>query len=619
MESFDALLHKSIKAGKEFRFYTGAVLIISIVFSFLVFLSSDKTFTELLQRENGLISMMYMIMCGILAVVFLYLMSLYRHFFNTNIRNIGILIAMGMPRKRIKSVLFIRTAVPVIAAVVTGTVAGFGVYDIVILNGVIHAGGNMLQNISIVRMLSVIVLVLFVCYVGIMLSHSILNCKNIVDIVSEREMKMKRNSNVRVMAIVGLISLVGGNIFLLVNKIRAREYSNLVPVISIMVVIFGVYLSIFSFGYWFPAALEYRDKNRKNILLLNEIRNNFRNDAKALSAYAIINWINIFLFVVIVMLWKENGRLDFSDSPYDYVLEFEDQGYEDMMQFMNRNEKALCEWHILKSLEGETVYGETKIILIPEADYNKMTGQRLEIENGHMVVLSQLDRSMADIIYEPDGREWHYWEIDQEVPIDVCGVQFSFITDYEIWKYLINCEDSEQRILILSDDDFSMLTQHESLQYKLCVNIIEGMELDKSSLQENNQFVHILNKQEHFIKMQRENTILLVSLIAMLTVLNIILYFTQMLQYCSEKDSRRRDSYIQRTLGIKEEDKKKIRQKSLQIKNFLPVLGGGLTGCLCTICFIKDMNIYLAILAVAAYGAEIMMQMVVYVVEKAVE
>lgn len=74
MESFDSLLSKSIKKGKEFRFYAGAVLILSVAVSFLVFLACDKTFEELLQRENGMISIMYLILAGIFAAVFLYLL-----------------------------------------------------------------------------------------------------------------------------------------------------------------------------------------------------------------------------------------------------------------------------------------------------------------------------------------------------------------------------------------------------------------------------------------------------------------------------------------------------------------------------------------------------------------
>ena len=163
-----------------------------------------------------------------------------------------------------------------------------------------------------------------------------------------------------------------------------------------------------------------------------------------------------------------------------------------------------------------------------------------------------------------------------------------------------------------------MAAQHGSLQYKLCVNLVEDKSFDISSLYEKMQPIHILGKQEHFIKMQRENNILIVSLIAMLAALNIILLFTQVTQYCSGKNSRKRDSYIQLTLGIKEGDKEKTRQQSWQIKNFLPVLIGGLTGCLCTLCFIKDMNIYLAALSVAVFGAEIVMQIGVYVVERTV-
>lgn len=167
-------------------------------------------------------------------------------------------------------------------------------------------------------------------------------------------------------------------------------------------------------------AIGYRNKSGKNLLLINEIRSYYRNDAKALAAYVVINWINIFLAVVIMLLWETNASMDFSDSPYDYVLDFVEQGYDDMAEFMNQNKDAIGERHILKSLEGITD-GGWEVILIPEADYNEMTGKALKIEKGHMVVLSQLDRSMVNITTEPDGREWHFWEIDYEIPVNICG------------------------------------------------------------------------------------------------------------------------------------------------------------------------------------------------------
>ncbi len=615
MESFDSLLRKSIKTGKEFRFYVGAVLILSTAFSFLVFLACDKTFEELLQRENGAIGIMYLILGAIFAAVFFYLMCLYRIFLGTNIRNSGILIAMGMQRKKLKKHLLIRTAIPVVTAVAAGAVFGYGIYDIVILNGVIHTGKTILQDLSISLLLSTILILLSICYVGMIWNHRGFDYKDILDIVNGREAKMKRSGRSKVMAAVGLVLLVVGNLFLIINKIGTKEPSNLVVLISIATVIFGVYLSVFSFGYWFPAVLGYRDKKRKNLLLINEIRSHYRNDAKALSAYAIINWINVFLTVVIVILWLNNTMLDYSDSPYDYVLVFEEQGYDAMKEFVNRNEDVLYESHILKSVEGTTVYGGREVVLIPESDYNEMAGKALEIEKGHMVLLSQVDRSMVNITTEPDGREWSYCAIDEEIPIDICGYQTSFVIDYEIWEFFINCEDSKQRILILNDDDFGMAAQHDSLQYKLCINFVEGKSLVISSTDEKMQPVHILGRQEHFMKVQRENNILIVSLIAMLAALNIILLFTQVTQYVSGKNSRKRDSNIQLTLGIKEEDKEKTRLQSLRIKNFLPVLIGGLTGCLCTICFIKYMDILVA-LVVAVFGAEIVMQVGVYVVER---
>lgn len=618
MESFDSLLGKSIKTGKGFRFYVGAVLILSAAFSFLVFLAYDKTFEELLQRENGMIGIMYIIMGGIFAAVFFYLMCLYRVFLGANIRNAGILIAMGMSRKMLKKYLLIRTAIPVVMAVVAGAVFGCGIYDIVILKGVIRTGKTIWQDISVTLLLLAILILIFICYAGIIWNHRILNHKDILAIVNGREAKMKRSGRPKAVAAVGLVLVAAGNLILLIDKtIWTKEPSNLVPLISTVMTVCGVYLSVYSFGYWFPAVMGYRDKSRKSLLLINEIRSYYRNDAKALAAYAIINWINIFLMVIIVLLWETNANMDFSDSPYDYVLDFAEQGYDDMAEFIKQKEDAIYERHILKSLEGITD-GGWEVVLIPEADYNEMTGAALEIEKGHMVVLSQLDRSMVNITTQPDGREWHFWEIDYEIPVDICGYQSSFVVDYEIWEYLFNCEDPQQRILILNNDDFRMAAQHGFLQYKLCVNLVEGRSLELGSPNEKIQPLHIAGRQEHFMKMQRENTILIVSLTAMLAIQNIILLFTQFTQYCSGKMSRKRDAYTQLTLGIKEEDKAKTRWKSLQIKNFLPVLIGGLTGCLCTICFIKDMNIGRAALAVGVFVVEIVMQAGVYAVEKAV-
>ena len=260
MESFDSLLRKCIKTGKEFRFYVGAVLILSTAFSFLVFLTCDKTFEELLQRENGAIGIMYLILGAIFAAVFFYLMCLYRNFLSANIRNSGILIAMGMPRKKLKKHLLIRTALPVITAVVAGAIFGYVIYDIVILYGVIHKGKNILQDISIPLLLAAMLILIFVCYAGMIWNHRAFNDKDVLDIVNGREAKMKRSGRPQVMAAVGLVLLVAGNLFLLINKIGTKEYSNLVPLTSTATVICGVYLSVFSFGYWFPAVLGYRDK-----------------------------------------------------------------------------------------------------------------------------------------------------------------------------------------------------------------------------------------------------------------------------------------------------------------------------------------------------------------------
>lgn len=102
MKSFEVLFQKSIKTEKEFRLYTYAVFLLSIVFSFLVFLSGNQTFVELLHRENGMISIMYVLICTVLTAIYIYLKSLHKNYFNSIRKDIGVLISMGMPGKKVR-------------------------------------------------------------------------------------------------------------------------------------------------------------------------------------------------------------------------------------------------------------------------------------------------------------------------------------------------------------------------------------------------------------------------------------------------------------------------------------------------------------------------------------
>ena len=167
-------------------------------------------------------------------------------------------------------------------------------------------------------------------------------------------------------------------------------------------------------------------------------------------------------------------------------------------------------------MEAETVYGKMKITLIPEDVYVEMTGENLGIESGHIIVLSQLDRSMVNIQKMPDGREWHYFEPDQEIPINVGDHHISLIADYEIWDYLFNCESSQQRILILNNDDFHLVSKNACIKYRLCLNLIKDKNLDIDNQYENLQSIHIISKQEHFLRILLSPVYLLQSTVSIL-------------------------------------------------------------------------------------------------------
>ena len=612
MKSFDILLKKSIRAEKELRFYIYAVFVLAAVFSFLAFLSGNQTFVELLHRENGMLSIMYMLICTVLIAITIYLKSLYRNYFDQIRRELGILISMGMSRKRLKKLLLVKNMRFIIIADAAGAAVGFCVYVILILHFILDRDEYIFDGILAGIFGLVVISILFVCLVGILCNHRILNSQNIYGIINKQDGKIGHNVNGAVQAVIGFVFLMGGNGVLLYNKIGIAEHSNLLPIVSVCIVCIGIYFSVLSFGYWFSAVLQKKKKAGKDLILLNEIRNHYRNSAKAMSAYAIINWLLVFLLVIIIMLGLENRSLDTSDSPFEYVLEFGEDQYDDMESFLRQQQNSIHECYMIPTVDGYAIYGETKITMMPEKSYNEITGKMLNIKNGHTIVLSQLDRSMVNITKEDDGREWHYWTIDEEIPINVEEKKYCFCTDYEIWEYLFNCEDPQKRILILNDKDFSAVAQQGSLLYKLCINLKNNARLDSNRIPEN---IRLVGRWDRYLRVQKENRILMFSLMTMLVVLCILLLLTQHMQYICEKNGRKRDYDLQITLGIEKDCREKARKRSLWVKNFLPVFIGGLTGCLCTICFIKDMNLYLAVLSFTVFLFECIMQFFVYFME----
>lgn len=614
MKSFDILFKKGIKAKKELRFYICAVFVLAAVFSFSVFLSSNQTFVELLNRERGRISIVHMLICAVLIAITIYLKALHKNYFDRICKDIGILISMGISRKKLRKLLAVENLGSIIMADAAGTSVGGCVYGIVIWHGILDKNENIFNAALIGIFCLAFISILFVCLMGIVCNHRIINSQNVFDIIHHRDEKMRRHANGAAQSRIGFFSLAAGTGSLLYNKIgrAGQEHSNLLPLVSVCVVCIGIYFTVLSFGYWLSVILQKKEGTGEKLILLNEIRNHYKNSARALSAYAMINWLLVFLTVIILMLEMENLSLDTSDSPFDYVLEFGEEQYHDIESFFRKQPNSIHESYMIPSLDGYAVYGETEITMISEKSYDEITGKTLHIKSGHTVALSQLDRSMVNITKETDGREWHFGKIDEEIPVDVDGNQYGFLTDYEMWEYLFNCEDPQRRILILNNEDFSAIEQGSFLNYKLCINLTDHTFLDGSMMPENTR---LIGKRDRFLRIQKENRILIFSLLTMLAVLCILLLLTQYMQYISEKKGRKRDDILQTTLGMERDCREKARKKSLRIKNFLPVLIGGLTGCICTICFIKDMNRYLAALAFTVFLFECMMQTFIYFME----
>ncbi len=203
MKSFDILLIKSIKAEKELRFYIYAIFVLATVFSFLIFLSSNQTFVELLYRENGMVSIMYVLICTVLIAIYIYLKSLYRNYFDQIRKDIGILISMGMPRKKLKKRLIVENLGFIIMADAAGVTVGFCVYAIVILHFILDRDENIFNGVLIGIFWLAVISILFVCLMGIVYNQRIINNQNIYEIISNRDGKMKRNTNGAVQARVG--------------------------------------------------------------------------------------------------------------------------------------------------------------------------------------------------------------------------------------------------------------------------------------------------------------------------------------------------------------------------------------------------------------------------------
>lgn len=450
--------------------------------------------------------------------------------------------------------LIVKDLGSIMMADAAGSAVGFCIYVIVILRFILGRNGNPFDKDFGKTICLAFASVLFACLVGIISNYRILNSQNISGIINNREGKIRRNVHGALQAGGGFFCLAVGNGVLIYNRISMAEHSNLLTIVSVCIACMGVCLTMLSFGCWICAALQRKERTGWNLILLNEIRNHYTNSAKALSAYAIINWLLVFLTVIIVMLGLENRNLDTLDSPFDYVLEFGENQQEDMESFLLQQQDRIRECYKIPAVNGYAIYGDTEITMIPERSYHEIKGKPLNIKSGHTITLSQLDRSMVNITKEADGREWHYWPIDEEIPVDADGNKYSFITDYEIWEYLFNCEDPQRRILILNDEDFNKAAQENFFIDKLCINLRDNACLDRSTISEN---IQLTGKWDRFFRIQKENRILIFSLVTMLVVLCILLQLTQHMQDISEKKRREKDYILQTTLGIERDRREK--------------------------------------------------------------
>ncbi len=515
------MLQKAIKPKAHNSMYFMLIISIAMFFVYTSLISNSQVISVMNSIEYTLPIWMMALICILAVFSFVYYRYLCVYTLDEKIKDYGILTSLGYNPKYISKAFLWIIAKSMLLALLYGLMVGTLAYFIIlnVLNRILNTGLIFFPLQGYILTVIVYVIVFLINAVSLDRQIKKLEISDMLNFKKQDKSiahpKLYQNS--------GFMLLAFG---LLLLTFRNRESYNFVSALFPMLFLTAsAYCLTMSFSYWFSKIFACSvPKYYRNLFYISQLRTNYKKYAKLLTACTIIVIFGLYMLIIDVQLTTDNSDHSF-EMPYDFTVYMNAVNEDDLIcieTFETKESASLADTHLVQILDGAIQWEGQEfnrlVHVMPENSYFNLTGKHLDIQNGEIVVLSQINRDYYNVgIQEENGIEWGF---QPPGPISFLAGDKVYTKTIvkEIWEIVYNIEDQAQRTYIITDKDYATIiseTGYDQMKYFVSVSNPDSLLTVYNQLQEINP--HIKAKETN-LETQAQNKVV-VSVLILLAVL----------------------------------------------------------------------------------------------------
>lgn len=515
------MFQKAIRPKAHNSMYFMLIISIAMFFVYTALISNSQVISVMNSIEYTLPIWMMALICILAIFSFVYYRYLCVYILEEKLKDYGILTSLGYNPKYISKTFLWIIAKSMLLALLYGLLIGTVVYFIIL--NVLNRALNTAFSFFPLQGYIFTVIVYSVVYLinAVSLDHRIskLEISNMLNF--KRQDKSIAHPNLYQNS--GFMLLAFG---LLLLTCRNREtYSFVSALFPMLFLTASAYCLTMSFSHWFVKIFSWSiPKYHRNLFYISQLRTNYKKYAKLLTACTIIVIFGLYMLIIELQLTTDNSDHSF-EMPYDFTMymnTFTDDDLTSIEVFEKKESTLLADTHLVQILDGAIQWEgqefDRLVHVMPENSYFNLTGKHLDIQNGEIVVLSQIDRDYYNIgIQEENGIEWGF-QPPGPISFLLGNKVYTKNIVKEIWEIVYNIENQAQRTYIITDKDYATIvseTGYNQMKYFVSVSSSDSLLTVYNQLQEISP--HIKAK-EADLETQAQNKIV-VSVLILLAVM----------------------------------------------------------------------------------------------------
>lgn len=510
--------------------YSMLTVSIAMFFIYTGVAGNSQVISVMSSIEYTLPIWMTALICILAVFSFVYYHYLCVYTLDEKMKDYGILVSMGYNQKRISEDFLRIIAKSMVRALLCGLLAGTLIYFIIlsILNRVLNTDFHAfpLQGYLLVGAV----------YMAIYLINAVSLGNRIIGLEISDMLNYERlDKSIERPVLyqnIGFALLAFG---LLLLTFKGESYNFTSALFPMLFLTAGAYCLTMSFSHWFTKIfVRSTSKYHRNLFYISQLRTNYKKYAKLLTGCTIIVIFGLFMLIIDVSLATDDGDHSF-EMPYDFTVYMDAVDGNDLKrieEFETQESALLTDTRLVRISDGAIQWEGQEfnrlVHVMPESSYYDLTGKHLGLQNGEIVVLSQIDRSYYDIgIQEENGTQWGF-QPPGPVSFSVGDKVYTRTIVKEIWEIVFNIEDQTQRTYIIEDEDYERIVREngcDQMKYFISVSSPDNLSAVYSRLQE---ISPLITAKDAALETQAQNK-LVVSILILLAVMLLFFSFVSLI------------------------------------------------------------------------------------------